>query len=83
MWLRNETKSAQSEIDMLKLKLSSAEIPPTENLIQEIYDFLADDLKSADAIEAINAWVNSTGTGGNAKLLIDVIDGLLGIALTA
>ena len=83
MWMRSETQIAQSEIDALKAKLASDQIPPTSDLISDIYDFLADDIKSADAIGAINSWVNSSGTGGNAKLLTDVIDGLLGIALTA
>ena len=82
MWMRSETQSAQIEIDALKAKLASDQIPPTSDLIIDIYDFLADDIKSADAIGAINSWVNSSGSGGNAKLLTDVIDGLLGVALT-
>lgn len=83
MWLRTETTQAQHELDLLKSKLASDEIPPTTELITKIYDYLSDDLKSADAIAAINNWVSSTGTGGDAKELRDVIDGLLGIALSA
>jgi L-cysteine:1D-myo-inositol 2-amino-2-deoxy-alpha-D-glucopyranoside ligase len=83
MWQRNETAIAQEEINALKAKLATGDIPPTEVLINAIYGFLADDLKSAEAISAINNWVATRGTGGDAKLLTDVIDGLLGIALTA
>jgi L-cysteine:1D-myo-inositol 2-amino-2-deoxy-alpha-D-glucopyranoside ligase len=83
MWLRNETEIAQREIDTLIEKLKQSDVPPTNTLIDSIYDFLADDLKSADAIAAINSWVTEEGSGGDAKLLRSVIDGLLGIALSA
>mgnify|MGYP006277439847 CR=1 FL=1 len=83
MWLRNETEIAQQEIDTLIEKLKQSDVPPTNTLIDSIYDFLADDLKSADAIAAINSWVTEEGSGGDAKLLRSVIDGLLGIALPA
>ena len=83
MWLRNETEIAQREIDTLFEKLKQSDLPPTNTLIDSIYDFLADDLKSADAIAAINSWVAEEGSGGDAKLLRSVIDGLLGIALPA
>jgi hypothetical protein len=83
MWMRTETQIAQAEIDKLLEKLNSEVIPPTDNLIQNIYDFIADDLKSAEAISAINNWVLSPGSGGDADQLMAVIDGLLGISLTA
>lgn len=83
MWLRNETEIAQIELDALSAKLKSASVPPTSDLITAIYDFIADDLKSADAIAAINRWVDTDGSGGDAELLKSVIDGLLGIALAA
>jgi len=83
MWLRNETSVAQSELEALANKLNSNQIPPTDNLISDIYDLLADDLKSAEAITAINEWVETEGSGGDANALRSVIDALLGIALTA
>lgn len=83
MWLRTETAEAQNEIDALVAKLNSGAIPATATLITDIYNFIADDLKSAEAIAAINAWVASDGTDGDANALRSVIDGLLGIALTA
>lgn len=83
MWMRNETDQAQIEIDKLILKLRSAKIPPTSDLISDIYGFLANDINSAAAIQAINSWVELDGTGGDSETLRKVIDGLLGIALPA
>lgn len=83
MWLRNETDFAQQELNDLTQKLSGSQIPPTSDLISKIYAFLANDLDSASAILAINEWVASEGSGGDAKLLKNVLDGLLGITLTA
>jgi L-cysteine:1D-myo-inositol 2-amino-2-deoxy-alpha-D-glucopyranoside ligase len=83
MWLRTETQIAQQEINALSRKLVQPNIPPTSNLIEEIYNFLADDLKSAQAISAINKWVMTEGSGGDVEMLKAVLDGLLGIALPA
>jgi len=83
MWMRTETDQAQIEIDRLTSKLHTKEIPPTTELISTIYDSLANDLNSAAAIQAINSWVEQIGTGGDAESLRNVIDGLLGIALSA
>ena len=83
MWLRTETVTAQNEIDALVAKLKGNAIAPTSKLIEDIYSFIADDLKSADAIAEINKWVVTEGIGGDASALRDVIDGLLGIALPA
>lgn len=83
MWLRTETSTAQFEIDELVKKLRSDAIPPTAELVEEIYSLIAEDLKSAEAIASINKWVASEGTGGDATQLRAVIDGLLGIALPA
>ena len=83
MWLRNETEIAERELAALSNKLASGSIPATDDLVSAIYDFLADDLKSADAIAAINSWVATEGSGGDAQLLKSVIDGLLGITLSA
>ena len=83
MWMRNETDLAQAEIDSLQAKLFLAEVPPTSELINSIYQLLANDLNSAAAIGAINNWVASEGSGGDSEELRRVIDGLLGIALTA
>jgi hypothetical protein len=83
MWMRNETDIAQAEINSLQAKLTLAEVPPTAELINSIYQLLANDLNSAAAISAINQWVASEGSGGDSEELRRVLDGLLGIALTA
>ena len=83
MWLRTETDIAALELEALNEKLKSGSIPSTDKLIEAIYSNLANDLKSSDAIDAINNWVKIEGRGGDANLLSRVVDGLLGIALTA
>jgi len=83
MWQRNETNIAQVELDALTNKLQGLSIPPTDELIARIYDLLSNNLKSAEAIAAINNWVASGGSGGDAKALRNVIDALLGIILPA
>ncbi|MEY4422508.1 MAG: hypothetical protein RL581_1046, partial [Actinomycetota bacterium] len=83
MWQRNETNIAQVELDALTEKLQGLSIPPTDDLIARIYDLLSNNLKSAEAIAAINNWVASGGSGGDAKALRNVIDALLGIILPA
>lgn len=82
MWQRTETKEAELELANLKNKLKG-EIPPTSELISKIYDLLANDLNSAAAIAAINEWVGRYGSGGDGDELTRVIDGLLGISLSA
>jgi len=82
MWQRTETTQAELELTALKNKLKG-EIPPTSELISKIYDYLANDLNSAAAITAINDWVLHDGSGGNGEELTRVIDGLLGISLSA
>lgn len=83
MWQRNETTIAQLELDALTEKLNASQIPPTDKLIAKIYDLLANDLQSAQAISEINDWVASQGSGGDAKSLRNVVDALLGIILPA
>lgn len=81
MWQRNETEIAKRELDALAQKLIATEVPPTANLVRNIYDLLGDNLKSAQVISAINDWVASNGTGGDPQALREVIDALLGIIL--
>ena len=82
MWTRTEIDQAQVEIDHLKRKLSATEIPPTAQLIDSIYKNLANDLSTAEIIQAINEWVSTKGNGGNKEELVKTLDGLLGILLT-
>ena len=83
IWMRSETDIAQTEIDKIIRKMHSSDIPPTTDLIHKIYSFIANDLNSAAAIDAINEWASIEGHGGDADLLRRVIDGLLGISLAA
>jgi len=82
MWTRTEIDQAQVEIDHLERKLSATEIPPTAQLIDSIYKNLANDLSTAETIQAINEWVSTKGNSGNKEELVKTLDGLLGILLT-
>jgi L-cysteine:1D-myo-inositol 2-amino-2-deoxy-alpha-D-glucopyranoside ligase len=82
MWMKTEIYQAQEEIHQLERKLSATQIPPTAELVDAIYRNLANDLNTAEAIQAINEWVSTEGTGGNKKELVKTLDGLLGILLT-
>ena len=82
MWMRNETERAQEELNKLQAKLNLAQLPATAELIKRIYQLIATDLNSAGAINEINQWVLSEGSGGDGEELRKVIDGLLGITLT-
>ena len=81
MWQRNETAEAQIEIDQLRAKLRSGSVPPTDQIIETIYQKIAYNLDTKGAIESIISWSESAGTGGDAEDLERVLDSLLGITL--
>ena len=81
MWQRNETAEAQIEIDQLRAKLRSGSVPPTDQIIETIYQKIANNLDTKGAIESIISWSESAGTGGDAEDLERVLDSLLGITL--
>ena len=81
IWQRTETISADNELNNLRKKIYGNDVPPTDALISEIYSKISNNLDTLGAIEAINRWADSEGSGGDAKSLESVIDGLLGISL--
>ena len=83
MWLRSEIALAKSELDTLRQALSKRSVPPTQGLIAEIYQSLANDLNSPQAIASINSWVKSVGSGGDINELRVALDSLLGIVLSS
>ena len=83
MWLRSEIALAKSEIDTLRQALSKRSVPPTKGLIAEIYQSLANDLNSPQAIASINSWAKSDGSGGDIDELRVALDSLLGIVLSS
>jgi L-cysteine:1D-myo-inositol 2-amino-2-deoxy-alpha-D-glucopyranoside ligase len=84
MWTEELLIEAENEIGALRKALEQKEVAPTQDLIQNIIQALAEDLNTPLVIEMVNAWVDQTnagGTAGDAQSLINTLDALLGIKL--
>jgi L-cysteine:1D-myo-inositol 2-amino-2-deoxy-alpha-D-glucopyranoside ligase len=82
MWTEDLLITSEKEISALRKALKQQEVAPTQALIQQIIDCLANDLDTQSLIQAVNIWVNQTNagvTGGDPKSLIAVMDALIGI----
>ena len=83
MWNRSETNYAEQELAALKARIHSKRCAPVENLIDTIKSAISNDLNTPAAIAAINNWVDESGDVQDASELLEAIDALLGISLTA
>jgi L-cysteine:1D-myo-inositol 2-amino-2-deoxy-alpha-D-glucopyranoside ligase len=84
MWTDELLVEAETEIVALRTVLRSKEVAATSDLIEQIVEFLADDLNTPAVIATINTWVaqsQSEAEGGEAKELETALDSLLGIRL--
>ena len=84
MWTEELLIEAENEIGALRKALDQKEVAPSQDLIQNIVEALAEDLNTPLVIEMVNAWVDQTnagGTDGDAQSLITALDALLGIKL--
>ena len=84
MWTEELLIAAENEIGALRKALEQKEVAPSQDLIQNIVEALAEDLNTPLVIEMVNAWVDQTnagGTAGDAQSLISTLDALLGIKL--
>ena len=84
MWTEGLLIEAENEIGALRKVLEQKEVAPTQDLVQNIIEALAEDLNTPLVIEMVNAWVDQTnagGTAGDAQSLITTLDALLGIKL--
>ena len=84
MWTEELLIEAENEIGALRKALEQKEVAPTQDLVQNIIEALAEDLNTPLVIEMVNAWVDQTnvgGTAGDARSLITTLDALLGIRL--
>ena len=84
MWTEELLIAAENEIGALRKALEQKEVAPSQDLIQNIVEALAEDLNTPLVIEMVNAWVDQTnagGTAGDAQSLITILDALLGIKL--
>ena len=84
MWTEELLIEAENEIGALRKALEQKEVAPTQDLVQNIIEALAEDFNTPLVIEMVNAWVDQTnagGTAGDAQSLISTLDALLGIKL--
>lgn len=83
MWQALEIPAAQILISRLRINLSRVEVAPTNQVIKEIVQAMADDLDTQRVIALLVAWCEvseSGGVGGSAGELSRVLDELLGLA---
>jgi len=84
MWTDELLVEAETEIVALRSVLRSGKVAVASDLIQQIVEYLADDLDTPAVIAAINNWVaqsQSEGDAGETKELETTLDLLLGIKL--
>ena len=84
IWTEELLRESESEILVLRSVLSQDFVAPTNKLIQEIIERLADDLDTSQVIASINTWVEQSQsglTGGEVEPLLTVLDSLLGLNL--
>ena len=82
MWTEDLLLQAEIEIAALRATLSKTEVAKTEQLIQSIFDLLADDLNTPRIIESVNDWVKRSDLGehgGDTDALSGALDSLLGL----
>jgi len=84
MWTDELLVEAETEIVALRTALRSEKVAATSDLIQQIVEYLADDLDTPAVIAAINTWVAQSqpeGDAGETKELETALDSLLGLKL--
>jgi L-cysteine:1D-myo-inositol 2-amino-2-deoxy-alpha-D-glucopyranoside ligase len=84
MWSDELLVAAEAEIVALRSVLANERVAPTTQLIQQIVDFLANDLDTQLVVDAINIWVGQSQSGddgADSKSLLTALDTLLGIKL--
>lgn len=83
MWTKQDLIDAELLMNRIRVSLSRPEVAPTDSVIAEIADSLAEDLDTESGISALVKWCQATesgASGGHAGELSRAIDALLGIA---
>ena len=84
MWTGDLLEHALSEVSAIRSALSREVVAETLPVVQSIANFMADDLDTVSALNAIVQWSKATQageTGGSAGELSRAMDLLLGLAL--
>lgn len=83
MWVDSDLADAEGLLDDLRIALSRTEVAPTDDIVIEIANSLANDLDTPAAIRSLRKWLSDTNAGkvgGSPGELSRAIDTLLGIA---
>jgi L-cysteine:1D-myo-inositol 2-amino-2-deoxy-alpha-D-glucopyranoside ligase len=83
MWSDENIRRAQALSNKIESALSRSEVAPTQDLVKEIVDSLADNLDTPRAYAAIEKWCDRTADGeegGSAGEVSRTLDSYLGLA---
>ena len=83
MWSQAVLETAQNRIAQIKQALMSNNCAPTQTVISQIIDCLAQDLNTARALNSIDQWASATlagENGGDKQDLVTILDALLGLS---
>ena len=83
MWVESDLVNAEELLVSLRIALSRSEVAPTDAIILDIANALANDLDTPTAISSLRKWLAETDAGkvgGHPGELSRAIDTLLGIA---
>ena len=83
MWSDENIRRAQALSTKIESALSRSEVAPTQDLVKEIVDSLADNLDTPRAYAAIEKWCDRTADGdegGSAGEVSRTLDSYLGLA---
>ena len=84
MWGSTEISDASEFLERIRLNLAKVDVAPTEIVIEDLIEAIANDLDTVRALEIIKRWCAETEggkTGGSAGQLSRVLDDLLGLAI--
>lgn len=84
MWGSTEISDASEFLERIRLNLAKVDVAPTEIVIEDLIEAIANDLDTVRALEIIKRWCAETEsgkTGGSAGQFSRVLDDLLGLAI--
>ena len=83
MWSQTVLELAQNRIALIKQAIMSKNCAPTETVISEIINWLAQDLNTSNALNSVDLWAAATlagANGGDKQELLTTLDALLGLS---
>lgn len=83
MWTHELVTQAELCLTHLRNCIAKQDVAPTSGLIEDILNYLSNDLDTPSVLAGLNNWVSQCDaghTGGDAKSLIIALDALLGLS---